>query len=79
MKVRVLFFGATADLFGKREVDAAIGESASPTRVMDMLAAEKPELKTHKLLFAVNEEYVDGSFPLKDGDELAIFTPVSGG
>jgi molybdopterin converting factor small subunit len=30
-------------------------------------------------LIAVNEEYAESETTLKPGDELAIFTPVSGG
>jgi molybdopterin converting factor small subunit len=33
----------------------------------------------HQLLFAVNQEYASGDEPLKNGDELAVFTAVSGG
>ena len=80
MKIRVLFFGATADLVGKREVDATLGDdAASPVDVVHWLAVEHPGLGARRLLFAVNEEYVTPTTRLNDGDELAIFTPVSGG
>lgn len=32
-----------------------------------------------KLLYAVNNEYVDGRHELKDGDEVVFVPPVSGG
>jgi molybdopterin converting factor small subunit len=38
-----------------------------------------PQLRSHKLLFAVNEEYIDGDHVVNTGDELAVFTAVSGG
>jgi molybdopterin converting factor subunit 1 len=79
MKVRVLFFGATADLAGTRAVEAEVASDASPAEVLADLAIGNPALKTDRLLFAVNESYVDKDARLKDGDELAIFTPVSGG
>jgi molybdopterin converting factor small subunit len=31
------------------------------------------------LMYAVNAEYVDQDHPLRDGDELALIPPVSGG
>ena len=79
MKVRVLFFGATAASVGTRVVETILGDRATPTDLMQHLTAEHPGLRTGKLLFAVNEEYVDGNVALSDGDEIAIFTPVSGG
>jgi molybdopterin converting factor small subunit len=79
MKVRVLFFGATASSVGTRELDAVLDEPKSPADILSELATDHPDLKSHKLLFAVNEEYVDSNRPLNDGDELAIFTAVSGG
>jgi molybdopterin converting factor small subunit len=43
------------------------------------LVGDHPGLGIRRLLFAVNEEYVSPTARLKDGDELAIFTAVSGG
>ena len=79
MKIRVLFFGATAEMVGKREVDATLGEFGSPEDVVQTLIADHPGLGIRRLLFSVNEEYVSPTSRLRDGDELAIFTPVSGG
>jgi molybdopterin converting factor subunit 1 len=79
MKIRVKFFGATADIVGKREVDTTVDEEASPVEVVQRLVVDHPGLGIRRLLFAVNEEYVESSAQLNDGDELAIFTPVSGG
>ncbi len=79
MKVNILFFGATADLIGSRRVETTVKESVSARDLIDQLHADYPILKDRTLLFAVNEEYVPENTPLNNGDELAIFTPVSGG
>jgi molybdopterin converting factor small subunit len=79
MKVRLLFFGATAALVGKREFETSLGEDDSPATVLERLAAEHPAIRSHKLLFAINQEYVGPDARLKNGDELAIFGAVSGG
>lgn len=78
-KIRVLFFGATAAIVGSHEATATIEEDDSPAGVLERLVASHPELSSRKLHFAVNEEYVSGDSRLNDGDELAIFTQVSGG
>jgi molybdopterin converting factor small subunit len=79
MKVRVLFFGATADEVGERQIELSVNESANAQRAFAEVVKKFPKLQDHKLLFAVNQEYVSGDRQLKSGDELAIFTAVSGG
>ena len=79
MKVRVLFFGATADAVGKREITFPISERDTASDVLEQLAADHPGLRNHKLLLAINEEYVAPETCLNDGDKVAVFTAVSGG
>lgn len=79
MKVKVLFFGATTDIVGKRSIEVPIGSNAAAQMVFEQLLADFPALKNHRLLFSVNQEYADGGTIVGDGDELAIFTAVSGG
>jgi len=78
-RLTVLFFGATADAAGTRESPFETGEGATAGEAMDSLIEKHPAIARHKLLFAVNEEYVDAQTPLADGDTLAVFTAVSGG
>ena len=79
MKVQVLFFGATADEIGEREIGISLAENAKAEQAFAEIIEKYPRLKNHKLLFAVNQEYASGNENLCDGDELAIFTAVSGG
>lgn len=79
MKVDVLFFGLTADLVGTRSIEVEFDADATPNTVLRGIVAEHPALGPHRVLIAVNEEYVPGDTLLRDGDELAIFTAVSGG
>ena len=79
MKVQVLFFGATADETGEREISFDVRENAKADAVFAEIVEKFPRLAAHKLLFAVNQEYANGDEIIKDGDELAVFTAVSGG
>jgi molybdopterin converting factor small subunit len=79
MKVQVLFFGATAEAVGKREIEMDLPDEARAENVFQKVVSDYPELKNHSLLFAVNQEYSKGDETIKNGDELAIFTHVSGG
>ena len=78
MIVKVLFFGATAEVTGTRVLEIETGNITAKA-LTDVVISDHPELTRLKLLFSVNEEYVPGERPLNDGDELAIFTAVSGG
>jgi len=52
------------------------------TPVGDIWAAacgDDARLATFDVRFAVNEEYVDATHVPVDGDEVAVFPPVSGG
>jgi Molybdopterin converting factor, small subunit len=79
VKVSVLFFGATADAVGEREIEINFPEKTKAGEAFREILARFPSLENHKLLFAVNQEYAKGDETICDGDELAVFTAVSGG
>lgn len=79
IKVNVLFFGATADAVGTREVEFNFAADTKSETAFAEIKQRYPRLNEHKLLFAVNQEYANGGESIKNGDELAVFTAVSGG
>lgn len=79
MILNVLFFGATADAVGERKIQFNVHDGATANDAFAEIVSAYPQLGSHKLLFAVNEQYVDGSEVINPNDELAIFTAVSGG
>ncbi len=81
MKVNVLFFGATSEATGQKEIEFETSADERAEKVFGAILDSFPKLKDYgkSLLFSVNQEYSDGGELVRDGDELAIFTPVSGG
>lgn len=82
--MRVLFFGAARDAVGQAEVDLALSGASTAATAFEQVLNRYPDLRRfgRSLLFAVNQEYVQGHLgdrAVKDGDELAVFPPVSGG
>lgn len=79
MKVQVLFFGATAEAVGEREIEIDLETETKSAVAFKQIVSAYPNLQKHTLLFALNQQYADGSEMLNAGDELGIFTAVSGG
>jgi MoaE-MoaD fusion protein len=81
VNVRVLFFGAAREAAGDEAV-LRVARGATAREAFELVLEEYPSLRrfSASLLVAVNQEYArDLSVHLKEGDELAVFPPVSGG
>ena len=81
MRINVLFFASLADIVGSRNIELELVEGGTVDDVLTRLESEYPRMRDYRsfLLTAVNEQYVDRAHRVADGDEVAIFPPVSGG
>ena len=79
MRVSVLFFGATAEIVGKRNITIEVSSNSTSEAAFDLVLTDHPDLCSHKLLYSVNEKYASGHETLNEGDRIAVFTAVSGG
>jgi molybdopterin synthase sulfur carrier subunit len=81
MSIRVLFFASLADITGIRETTVDAAAATDVMSVFDGFAKEFPLLENYRssVLFALNSEFARAGSPVRDGDELAFFPPVSGG
>lgn len=79
MNVRILFFGATAEEAGHKEADFQFEGPVLAQEAFATVLETYPALRKHKLLFARNQQYIKGDEVVSEGDELAVFTAVSGG
>ena len=81
VRVRVLFFGAAREAAADEAV-LTLAPGATARSAFARVLEEYPDLERFRssLLVAVNQEYTrDLDVLLDDGDELALFPPVSGG
>ncbi len=81
MSIRVLFFASLADMAGMRETRLDSAGFATVGSVFDKFAHDFPSLEAYRssVLFALNSEFARPNSPIRDGDEIAFFPPVSGG
>ena len=81
MSIRVLFFASLADITGKRETSIDSSACADVGSVFDKFARDFPPLDAYRssVLYALNSEFARPNSPVRDGDEVAFFPPVSGG
>lgn len=80
MNVRVVLFAKPRELVGQPQVDLALPTGATPADAWSQLSSRYdlgPLPRSFRC--AVNSEYAGWDDPLKDGDELAVIPPVSGG
>lgn len=77
--INVIFFGAASDAAGMHRAEIDIGNPRPADDVLRQIVKAFPNLGKHRLLMAVNQEHTRGSEVVRDGDEVAVFTPVSGG
>ncbi|MCW5889608.1 MAG: MoaD/ThiS family protein [bacterium] len=78
MRIRLRFFASLRERLGPGD-DRAVAPGSTPASLWASVIAEHPDLRRTRVRFAVNERYVEPSERLADGDELAVFPPVSGG
>jgi molybdopterin synthase catalytic subunit len=81
IRVRVLFFGAARDIVGAAELELDLANPSTAETAFAQVLAAFPDLRRfgRSLLFALNQEYAPAQREVRDGDELAVFPPVSGG
>ena len=81
MKVKVIYFAVYSELLGKREESISIEKGTTVKQALEKCTKGLTERKKllEATMFAVNDEYVDSTVSLKDGDELVFIPPVSGG
>jgi molybdopterin synthase catalytic subunit len=81
MQVRVLYFALLRDRAGERQEEVSLPDGAKVRDLRTRLGEIHPNLVEllQSAIFAVNREFAFPDEALTDGDEVAVFPPVSGG
>jgi molybdopterin converting factor subunit 1 len=81
MNIEVLFFASARDLAGVAQLTVELPDGADVNALLQQLTQDRPALQpvVTSARFARNEDFVDLSARLQDGDQVAWLPPVSGG
>lgn len=84
MKIRILYFGRPGEKLGLSEENVEVpADVTSVGTLLGWLRKRGPdwaqELTEARVRCAVNQEFTDGGAAIKTGDEIALFSPISGG
>ena len=82
--LRVLFFASIRERLGRREATLVFEpECASLAGLVARLERDLPgctqSLLAERTIVALNREVVGREHPIRDGDEVAFYPPVTGG
>lgn len=76
MVIRILLFAGLRERAGVNELDVELPEGAC---VADVLASQAELIGTVPVVVALNRSYADVGALVREGDEVALVPPVSGG
>lgn len=81
MNVRVRLFARYRELAGASELDLDVPAKSTALDVFDRIAERFPDMRSMRdsTLMAIDADYVRPHTELRDGEELALMPPVSGG
>ena len=81
LKVNVRLFASYREKAGASEIEVELPQEATVGFLASLVADRYPEItqRPDSLVIAVNQEYTDHLHGLRDGDEVALIPPVSGG
>ncbi|MDY7022060.1 MAG: MoaD/ThiS family protein [Cyanobacteriota bacterium] len=79
--VTLKLFAAFQEAYGVSELVLTIPAQTPVSEVLEHCIREHPELEKWRTVtnFGINLEFVQPETPLKDGDEIVLIPPVSGG
>ncbi|MCC6791465.1 MAG: molybdopterin converting factor subunit 1 [Thermomicrobiales bacterium] len=81
MHISLRYFAIVRETLGRSEETREVPDGTTAGDLLDALTIEAPRLAGMRrtLMMMVNQEYVDASHHLRDGDEFVLIPPVSGG
>jgi molybdopterin synthase sulfur carrier subunit len=80
MKIKLKYFASFRDMTGKQEESMDVEEGVTVKELRDQVREKYPKIgEREMILVAVNGVFTSLDKEISEGDEVALFPPVSGG
>lgn len=79
MKINILPFGALTDILPAAGFALSNDTISNVAQLHEYLTRQHPAVARLNFRYAVNQELVDDQHPVREGDEVALLPPFSGG
>ncbi|MFT5429864.1 MAG: molybdopterin converting factor subunit 1 [Myxococcota bacterium] len=81
MQVRILYFAGCREAAGRSDDTVALPDGSTVAEALAWVMAERPAVTGYLKVarIAVNRDFCEPDQPLKNGDEIVLIPPVSGG
>ncbi len=81
MRIDILYFSSLKDKVKKNKETVDVDPDTNLNQLIQFLKQKHPEISQNldNVMVAVNEQYVEKDYSLKEGDIVALIPPVSGG
>lgn len=81
MQIQVRLFATYREIVGEGQLAWTLRDDTTVGQLVEAMLAKYPRLLGHRrsMLLAVNHEVVRPDVVLREGDEVALLPPVSGG
>lgn len=81
ISVSVLLFSILRERIGHSQIQIRVRPNARVRDLLDAVCAEYPQVREFRdaIRVGLNAEYARADAIVRDGDEVALITPVSGG
>ena len=78
--INLLYFARVAELVGKRTETWPLEGESTGAQLLAALGERYPQLEpATRLKLAINQTHAKPTAPIRAGDEVAVFEPVTGG
>lgn len=77
--LRIKLFAGIKHKIGKNEIILNLNRELKVKELVSIIKEQYPEIKEINFFVSVNHEFADKEKVIKEGDEIALLPPVSGG